>query len=355
MKKIILTITLAITMFAGMQVQAQDTKTITGTWKNGTAPLTFDEQTGVLEVGAGTIEGFQYKPFPQPLDEQGLVKRDLITKIVLTGDVKAQNNLYRTFAFMPNLEEIEGLTNLNTTDIEVFSGIFDGTPNLKTLDVSNFDTSNATNMYKMFKDTGVTYLDISNFDTRNVTQATAMFGQSKIYRLTLGEFTIFKDDGLLLYEPLKISQLYTGNWTLEGDESNPDVTYSNSDEFLSQYDGSRPGTYIWEVLQAEPDTTLPEIENPNPQNPDITLPEIENPNIQKPDIERPEIENPDTQKPDITLPEVEPEEPEVEPESPDDKTVNDEIRKLPNTGDIKYAMSGVVGLVTLGAVLRRKI
>ena len=48
-----------------------------------------------------------------------------------------------------------------------------------TLDVSNFDTSNVTNMNRMFYNTGYNStnltLDVSNFDTSNVTDMSNMF------------------------------------------------------------------------------------------------------------------------------------------------------------------------------------
>ena len=56
------------------------------------------------------------------------------------------------------------------------SGMFGSCHNLKTLDVSNFDTQNVTNMNLMFSNcSALTTLDVSNFDTQNVTDMSWMF------------------------------------------------------------------------------------------------------------------------------------------------------------------------------------
>ena len=47
---------------------------------------------------------------------------------------------------------------------------------LPTLDVTNFDTSNVTNMADMFNGcSSLTSLDVTNFDTSNVTTMASMF------------------------------------------------------------------------------------------------------------------------------------------------------------------------------------
>ncbi len=56
------------------------------------------------------------------------------------------------------------------------SGMFSGCDTLTELDVSNFDTSNVTNMSSMFNHCEtLTELDVSNFDTSNVTDMSGMF------------------------------------------------------------------------------------------------------------------------------------------------------------------------------------
>ena len=50
---------------------------------------------------------------------------------------------------------------------------------VKTIDLSSFDTSNVTNMERMFYFSKATTLDLSSFDTSNVTNMEKMFYNSK--------------------------------------------------------------------------------------------------------------------------------------------------------------------------------
>ena len=54
--------------------------------------------------------------------------------------------------------------------------MFNGCSTLETLDLSNFDTKNVTNMEYMFKGcSALNTLDLSSFDTKNVTNMQSMF------------------------------------------------------------------------------------------------------------------------------------------------------------------------------------
>ncbi|MCI7184106.1 MAG: BspA family leucine-rich repeat surface protein [Prevotella sp.] len=107
-----------------------------------------------------------------------------------------------------NLKNIEGINNLNTTEVTdmgamfrncssltdldvsgfdtrkvtTMGTMFSGCSKLSTLDVSGFDTKNVTDMYCMFnKCSGLTTLNVSGFDTKNVTNMREMFsGCSKL-------------------------------------------------------------------------------------------------------------------------------------------------------------------------------
>ena len=61
----------------------------------------------------------------------------------------------------------------------------------KYLDVSNFDTSSATNIRRMFYGTNIKYLDLSNFNTSNVTDMSEMFmGSRELKYLDLSSFDV---------------------------------------------------------------------------------------------------------------------------------------------------------------------
>ena len=66
------------------------------------------------------------------------------------------------------------LSNFNTSKVTNMSSMFSGSQ-ATTLDVSNFDTSNVTDMGYMFNYSQATTLDVSNFDTSKVTNMSSMF------------------------------------------------------------------------------------------------------------------------------------------------------------------------------------
>ena len=80
------------------------------------------------------------------------------------------------FAYCDNLQDIEGIRNLNTEKVTDMSDMFIRCYALKSLDLSSFNTKNVTNMRGMFSGCeALTSLDVSNFNTQNVTNMGSMF------------------------------------------------------------------------------------------------------------------------------------------------------------------------------------
>ncbi|MGS6445907.1 BspA family leucine-rich repeat surface protein, partial [Enterococcus hirae] len=145
---------------------------ITGTW--GTSSYTFDENTGVLTIGAGELSGFVESPWY----ENKKVDAKAIKKIVLSGKVVAPKRSVFLFGGidLKNVTEIEGLSQLDTSKVTDMSNMFSTLSSVTSLDVSSFDTSNVTTMNNMFRGmSNLTSLDLSNFDTSNVTDMSVMF------------------------------------------------------------------------------------------------------------------------------------------------------------------------------------
>ena len=68
------------------------------------------------------------------------------------------------------------LSDFDTSNVTSMKNMFSNCRNLKNLDISSFNTSNVTNMNSMFENCGaLTTLDIRNFDTSNVTDMGDMF------------------------------------------------------------------------------------------------------------------------------------------------------------------------------------
>lgn len=89
-----------------------------------------------------------------------------------------------------NLASIEGIENLNTSNVTNMSGMFAQCSNLETLDLSHFNTEKVENMSKMFNEcTKLHDLNISSFNTENVTNMYGMFyGCSSLETLDLSHF-----------------------------------------------------------------------------------------------------------------------------------------------------------------------
>ena len=83
---------------------------------------------------------------------------------------------YSWFFGMQNLQTIEGIEYLNTSEVTNMWRMFAWCSELTSLDLSHFNTSKVTNMaYMFYRCTGLTSLDLSSFNTTNVTDMSAMF------------------------------------------------------------------------------------------------------------------------------------------------------------------------------------
>ncbi|EOE71841.1 bacterial surface protein 26-residue, partial [Enterococcus faecalis EnGen0085] len=160
--------------------------------------------------------------------------------------------------------------NFDTSQVTNMSNMFDGCRGLQTLDVSKFDTSKVTGMIYMFRDcsglqtldvtkfntsqvtymwnmfsgcSGLQTLDLSNFDTSQVTNTDEMFDNcDALKKITLGAKSIFGTKTNTNLPSIADTSLYTGRWI----GVNTSNTYSDSNTFMSNYDGSVPDTYVWE-------------------------------------------------------------------------------------------------------------
>ena len=94
------------------------------------------------------------------------------------------------FYNLSELTTIEGLENLNTSEVTDMSQMFSGCSRLTSLNLSNFNTSAVTNMNSMFEDcSSLTSLNVSNFNTSKVTNMNRMFWRcSSLTSLNLSNF-----------------------------------------------------------------------------------------------------------------------------------------------------------------------
>ena len=114
---------------------------------------------------------------------------NLTTLNISNFDTSQVTNMSSMFSGMSNLTALD-LSNFDTSQAMYMGSMFQGMSNITTLDLSNFDTSKVTSMYAMFSGmSNLTTLSISNFYTSKVTYMGSMFlGMSKLTTLDLSNF-----------------------------------------------------------------------------------------------------------------------------------------------------------------------
>ncbi|EKZ4334397.1 BspA family leucine-rich repeat surface protein [Listeria monocytogenes] len=162
------------------------TKAVTsGGFPNGsTATWQFDDTTGTLTISGGTL-----------VDPNDLIvnmiwgqfnPKGRVTNIVLEDKVFLSGSCARLFDDLYYMTSLNA-SNLDTSQVTDMSNMFEFNATTS-LDVSNFDTSKVTNMYGMFCGNAATSLDVSNFDTSNVTNMSNMFDASAATSLDVSNF-----------------------------------------------------------------------------------------------------------------------------------------------------------------------
>ncbi|ELX6564503.1 BspA family leucine-rich repeat surface protein [Listeria monocytogenes] len=153
----------------------------TGTFPNGsTATWEFDDTTGILSVSGGTL----VNPSSSFKVLTGIPVSD-ITNIVFEDELFLSGDCSSLFSYS-RVTSLD-LSNLDTSNVTNMSNMFAGST-ATSLDVSNFDTSNVTDMSNMFAGSAATSLDVSNFDTSNVTDMSIMFEGSAATSLDVSNF-----------------------------------------------------------------------------------------------------------------------------------------------------------------------
>lgn len=235
---------------------------IQSTW--GTSKVVFDKSTGSLDVYAGTIAN---KRGGEYADDNNLVRKDQVKVISVLEHVFTPEDSSLLFASnWTNLEAITG--ELDTSKTSNMYGMFYLTKTIKTLNVTNWDTSNVTDMSWLFSQAGVSELDVSRWNTAkvtsmyqtfngtgnlleldlsrwntsNVTNMSLMFGYSAIQKLNLGNFDTSKVTTMLGMFALTKSLKTIGN-TGHWDTSNvTDMSWLFSQSGVSELEVSRWNT-----------------------------------------------------------------------------------------------------------------
>ena len=144
------------------------------------------------------------------------------------------------FSGCTNLTSIEGIENLNTSNVKYMNEMFGQCSNLETLDLSHFNTEKVGNMSNMFNGcTKLHDLNISSFNTENVTNMYGMFyGCSSLETLDLSHFNTrnVRKDGM--------NYMFNGCSSL----SSLDVSNFTTDKPSMQLDGLFQGCSSLQTL-----------------------------------------------------------------------------------------------------------
>ena len=144
------------------------------------------------------------------------------------------------FSGCTNLASIEGIENLNTSNVKNMSGMFAKCSNLETLDLSRFNTEKVENMSKMFYGcTKLHDLNISSFNTEYVKYMNEIFdGCSSLETLDLSHF----NTRYVLYSGM--NYMFNGCSSL----SSLDVSNFTTDKNSMQLDGLFKGCSSLQTL-----------------------------------------------------------------------------------------------------------
>lgn len=205
----------AVLCIIGFSVQAHAETTASGTW--GTCAWDIDDKD-VLTFHEGTLKDF------------GLINGS-----------RPNSPWWATIAPpgkpLPNTSSANHVQSVRTEGTVVFPKncmlMFLDFESVKSVDLSNVDTSSTTNMQSMFNACGsLEEVNLSSFDTRNVTDITYMFATCKnIKKLSLGE-------GFVSLEGTGLRDAY---WKLLGS----DMTPLSTSELIETWDpATMAGTWV---------------------------------------------------------------------------------------------------------------
>lgn len=154
-------------------------------WDAPTGTLSF-HRSGTKPVGDNILD-LGYGNYPNWDTHAAEIK-----KVVFKAGFRDETHTRcsKLFSGCTNLTSIEGIENLNTSNVKYMNEMFGQCSNLETLDLSHFNTEKVGNMSNMFNGcTKLRDLNISSFNTENVTNMYGMFyGCSSLDSLDLSHF-----------------------------------------------------------------------------------------------------------------------------------------------------------------------
>ena len=152
-----------------------------GTWGTSKWDYTQEGADYILHLHAGTLgtpgeDHDNLETWDAGIASLNTAFQQQLTQIIIDPGVIANQNSIGLFRDLKKLKTIQGLENLDTSQVTNMDSMFKLCMNLTNLDLSNWDTSQVTDMSLMFEYCEkLTSLDVSHFDTSQVTNMAFMF------------------------------------------------------------------------------------------------------------------------------------------------------------------------------------
>ena len=169
-----------------------------GTWGTSNWDYTQEGDDYILHLHAGTLGTPGKDKDEDYIWDAGIGSlntafQQQLTQIIIDPGVIANQNSRGLFSHLRKLKTIQGLENLDTSQVTDMSEMFDDCRGLTNLDLSHWDTSQVTNMSMMFNWCQLLYdLDLSHWDTSQVTDMSGMFFLDGLISLDLSNFDTSK-------------------------------------------------------------------------------------------------------------------------------------------------------------------
>ncbi|WP_374285065.1 MucBP domain-containing protein [Lactococcus sp.] len=231
------------------------------------AILKFDS-SGTLHLPGGTVTTDMMPTIQGALSLVG-IDYTQIKKIVMDGPLKIKGSAYAMFMGFTEVTSID-LSQLDTSEVTDMSYMFDGCYKLQKIDITNFKTPLVERMTFMFAYcTALQSIDLSNFDNSLVSSPMYAFtGDTALAELKLGTKFHFEnefDNGLADISP---TNLYTGKWEKISGSELPAWT---STDLQKNYRGETDsGTFVWQTPPGE-DITVKYVSLLDNSNLDTTI------------------------------------------------------------------------------------
>ena len=176
------------------------------------AHLTYDPDQGVATISGNVTAASN--DVPRSISQFFLTNKP--KKIVIDGPLTIKGSAAGLFSDLNDLEEFEGLSNFDTSQVTNMASMFANDKNLRSLDLSSFNTSNVIDMNKLFKScSALTNLDVSSFNTAKVKDMSTMFNLcTSLTNLNLNNFDTKNVENMnsMFYACRNLSSLNVGSF-----------------------------------------------------------------------------------------------------------------------------------------------